>query len=241
MAFSVEARLALRGRLRETESALISEVAEAVTAGFREAGDDAKRTFATAFANAGFGRVGKAMRPSFFPRRGASLNPAMSFPARGGARTRGALEAISGGATIRARRGRFVAIPAPWLRRLRARRASSGQESQRTSPSRLPGNIRDDELRFVPMRGRRGGLLVVDRRRTPSRAREWVIGTHGRGRTRRVTVIAFILIPAVEFPRRVNLDAFLPQITAEIPRRIDHAIVRRMARSTNPLLDRVTA
>jgi len=204
------------GAWQKEMAALGDGLARAVTQGLREESAVTKAQWRAAMEGAGLGKLSKAPKFDVFPSRGASMEAALHISVPGGPRTRGAFESASEGATIKSKRSRSVAIPAPWL-------PKQGDGRRRMSPRTFPERF--GELSFVPGKGDTA-FLVVQRRRQPRGAGPWVLGTQGRGASRRVTVIAFILKRRVTQEARFNPQRLANQTALRIPPRIERAINR---------------
>lgn len=137
-------------------------------------------------------RVGKAWRGDFYPNKGmnaAGLVYSNASPI---------IEAHSQGGVLRAKHGRFLAVPTEHVPR--------GRRGRRVIPSNWPTH-RLGPLRFVPRPGR-GGLLVADGRitnRGKFSAKQLKSGTGA------ATVVMYFLVPQVRMKKRLTLDRPIKQ------------------------------
>jgi hypothetical protein len=125
------------------------------------------------------------------------------------------MSAFAEGVTIRAKRGKYLAIPTPQAPRLTGRR--------RTTPSNWDTG-RYGPLRYVPGSGSRPPLLVADEQRVSRRtgravgiARRTKTGKLGRGAA---TVVMFVLVPQVRLRKRLNIDEAEQRLLNLLPRLI---------------------
>ena len=152
-------------------------------------------------------------RTQVFPKRGNSLGAASLVFTKAPLLIR----AFTEGALIRARGGRFLAVPTPAA-------PAIGTDGKRISPK----NFARGQLRFIATAGG-GGLLVVDvaagtattakerrsqlRRRSPR-------GTLSRRREGRKTIVMFVLVPQVRLKKRLDPLRLAKRARDRLPGRI---------------------
>ena len=178
-------------KLLETER---EAAKKAVTAGVRQATNGLKTDLRTQVTSAGLGnRLAKTWRGNLYPKGGKSLNAAGFVFSKAPE----IISAFATGVTIRSTTGRYLAIPTPYVSRLRGRR--------RTPQDLVNAGV---PLRFIPPAGaRKLGLLVADNQRISSKgkvrnASQRALKT-GKGLA---SVVMFILVPQVSLRKRLNLD-----------------------------------
>lgn len=197
---SLELKLAVRGRLRETIAAEEAAAARGFTSGIRLATEALKLDLRQQAIQAGLGRrVANSWRSKVYPTPGASLGAAGVVFSR-------ASHIIEGheGALIRSADGFYLAIPTD--------AAPKKVLGKRVTPGSLERawGIR---LRMVPGGGRGGragrpALLVADlRQRRGKRGGFAAPSIAARRPQKLMTVPLFVLLPQVRLKRRLDTEA----------------------------------
>lgn len=209
-------KLTIEGDLSQMMQSEVRAGARAVTAGVRDVGGAVKAGWRAQVTGAGLGqRLANTIRGENYPKTGASLDAASlvyARPNRGGAASAAdVVDAFDRGVLIKARGGRFVAIPtaAAGMRGMsRARITPSGWEA-RTGMT----------LRFVSRPGK-NPILVADDARISKRG----LAMQKKGKRRKdgiltgaMTVPIFILVPQVRLQKRLDLDRVVRDAEARLP------------------------
>lgn len=201
------------------ENAAIAAVA--VTEGIRAATEGLKTDLRRAIVQGGLGeKMPNAVRSEMYPRNGVSLNAAGWIFTKG-RRTRAILEGYANGAVIRAKGGRYLAIPTDAGKGMIQARGGAAFLSGRYGlgiPTRLvvppKGAAKQGVLWIVAdlrkSRGKRGGY----RKPTPA------------AQKRRDTeeVVLFILVPQVSVQRRIDIDGLPEAWINRVPALIERAL-----------------
>jgi hypothetical protein len=192
-------------------------IERAVTSGTRDAGRGLRTELRRQVTSAGLGqRLAKSWRDKHYP------NQKLDAASLVYTKAPQIIRAFDGGAVVRSKRGRFLAIPTENAPR-------KGTDGRRISPSTFP------EHRFGPLRfvSRPSGpsLLVVDGlrasfsrqtgklrgfRRATERARQ-----RGQGLT---TVVMFLLVPQVKVRKRLDVARAAERWSAQLPALIERQL-----------------
>lgn len=163
--------------------------------------------FRGSYKAAGLGRLAMAWTALVFPKGGKTLTPALFVTARGGEKTRAALEIHGLGGIIRAGRSKYLAVPT----NLAGKFVSTAAGRERVTP-KLFEQRTGIKLQFVPRRGSRPALLVASDVRVSPRGR--VRNPKGGSRTKAgrfksgiSTAVVFVLVPMVVVRQRADLRA----------------------------------
>lgn len=219
---------ALQGDLRRIVAAEWRAGGKAIRGGLRDAAVGLRGDLRRDAENAGLDRLGKVWRHKVYGGRGGPWDAAAIVYPKGGERTRGAIYAYEHGATIRARKGRYLLIPTGF-------NLSGGRRGQRVL-------YRPEELEnsFV-RRSRNGNLFLWVRVQHAQRLRKGrvqdlaYVNTHllGSGRVRRSrdilergAVPMFLLLPRVTVQKKLNIA----WMTERWRRRLPYLIVRKWNR-----------
>lgn len=207
--------LALQGDLRKVMAADRKFLERGVTNGVRLGTNALKETLRDQVRRAGFGRrLSLTWRAKTFPKGKPSLGAAgLVF-----SKATVIIRAFSEGATIRARKGRFLAVPTPAA-------PKKGKDGKRLRPSNFPEE-RLGRLRFVP---RRGGLalLVVDNVRASFSRQTGALRGFRKASARSLrtgagltTAVMFVLVPQIKLPKRLNPLRAAKKARDRLPARI---------------------
>ena len=191
--------LALAGDLRKVLAAQRAEVERGLTNAVRAETLSLKKRLRAQVSRAGFGRrLANTWRSQTFPKGKASLGAAgVVF-----SKAPKIIRAFSEGVTIRAKRGRFLAVPTPAA-------PKKGKGGKRLTPRNFPEE-RLGKLRFVP---RRAGLalLVVDNVRASFSRQTGALRGFRKASARALrtgsgltTAVMFILVPQIKLRKRFN-------------------------------------
>lgn len=196
---------ALTGDLKKLMEAELKLAEIAVGGGLREATDGLKNDLRGLVTGAGLGqRLSKTWRGEIYPRGGKSINAAGFVFTR----APDIIGAFAHGAVIRNKRGRFLAVPTPYVTRRENRKLTPADFEEAGIP-----------LRYVPPEGkRRVGLLVVDDFRITSKGRARVASNRAK-RTGRglATVVMFVLIPQATLKKRFDIDITAKKWIDQVP------------------------
>ena len=208
---------AIAGSLHADMKAELRAIERAVASGTKDAGRGLKTGLRRQVTSAGLGqRLANSWRDKHYPNEKIDAASVIYSKAPQ------IIRAFDEGAQIRAKRGRFLAIPTENAPR-------RGTDRRRISPSNFP------EHRFGPLRlvTRRNGpsLLVVDGVRASfSRKTGGLRGFRkasdraqrtGRGLT---TVVMFVLVPQVKLEKRLDVRREAERWSAKIPVLIDQRL-----------------
>jgi len=218
---SLELKLAVRGRLRETIAAEEAAAARGFTSGIRLATEALELDLRQQAMQAGLGRrVANAWRSKVYPTPGASLGAAGVVFSR-------ASHIIKGheGALIRSAEGFYLAIPTDAVpKKVLGKRVTPGTLER-------AWGIR---LRMVPGGGRSGravrpALLVADlRQRRGKRGGFAAPSISARRPQKLVTVPLFVLLPQVRLKRRLDTEAVFTRAADGLAQTVAAAMEREL-------------
>jgi hypothetical protein len=207
----------------------LEDLAEAAMAAADAVSDWGKAQLRADTAAALGSRVGNAWRSRVYPRRGASLQPSITWWTN----APHIIRAFSEGATIRSDDGFWLAIPTQNAPQAGRSFGSSGRLRRARKHAITEAERRFGRLRYVAVPGRRLALLVADgvrrrrgRRGGFARASESAL----RRRNFENGVVMFVLVPEVRLTRRIN-----PQGVADA---IGRDGLRRFARAFDDITRR---
>ncbi|MGR3825234.1 MAG: DUF6441 family protein [Salipiger marinus] len=204
---------ALQGDLRRYLEEELDLAKRAVTKGVHKQSTVLKHALRADVIAGGLGRkLARSWQQENYPKGNVSLNAASYVFSK----AEKLVAAFEEGATIRASKKRFLAIPTPAA-------PKSGRKGVRLTPSNFPED-RFGPLRFVYVKGGTS-LLVVDNQRTSKR------GGYGLSRNKRAlktgyglqSVPMFWLVPQVRLRRRLNADAVEKAVVSKLAAEIDAA------------------
>lgn len=195
--------------LRKQMDRNVAMAERAVQGGVNDATLSLKATLRGQVASAGLGnRLANTWRSNVKPKR-----PALDADGMVWTKAPHIMRTHAFGATIRAKNGRFLAVP--------TKEAGAGRRGSRLTPAsweRRTGR----KLIFVPARGSRPALLITD-------AATGSFTKRGAARTSRAatprsasSVVVFILRPQVTLRKRLNVEGAANAAVASIPSRIAH-------------------
>lgn len=202
-----------RAALKGTEE----QVARSVTTGMREITTGLKQDLREDVREAGLGpRLANTWRGDTYPKAGASIEAAAYVYSNAPK----LIDAFDRGVTIRAKGGKYLAIPAPdaGVRQVSKRRAK-GSTDNTLSPAAWERET-GAKLRFVPTKT--GGVLVADgfyRRqaaRFQGRKSFRPIRESGPDRGRSFVVI-FVLVRQAKLRKRLDIDATAKRWADRVP------------------------
>ena len=193
----------------------------AVTDGIKAGTEGLKTDLRRAVIEGGLGeKLPNAIRSEVYPKNKASLDAAGWIFTKG-VRTRQILEAYAGGAIIRGKGKRFLAIPTEAGKGLVKARGGAGFLSSSYGLG-IPTRV------VVPPKGaaKRGVLwIVADLRKGRGKRGGYRKPTAAAVKRRDVEeVVLFILVPQVEVKRRINIDGLAEQWAARVPGLIERAL-----------------
>lgn len=196
---------ALTGDLKKLMEAELKLAEIAVGGGLREATDGLKNDLRGLVTGAGLGqRLSKTWRGELYPRGGRSINAAGFVFTR----APDIIGAFAHGVVIRNKRGRFLAVPTPYVTHRENRKLTPADFEEAGIP-----------LRYVPPEGkRRVGLLVVDDFRITSKGRARVASNRAKKTGRGLaTVVMFVLIPQATLKKRFDIDITAKKWIDQVP------------------------
>lgn len=199
----------------------------------------ALRSIRAAMQGAGLGRLGNGLGAASdlssgrgIHRRGGDAWSASGvvFVRSRSARTRGAIEAYTGGADIRPTRGRWLWIATPDIMRV----AGGKGKRQRVTPGNWAALGLDRRIGpLVPLKSVDGRpLLAVERvgvaltGQTGSARSLRKNGSARRGQIKRELLIAFVAIPRTSRAARVDVPSIMRAAQADLPRLAAQALER---------------
>lgn len=202
--------------LHEVLGGALARIEKGTTDGMREAATGLKEELREQVRSAGLGeRMAKTWRSEVYPRSGTSLNPAAWVKSRAPK----IVSFFEEGKPVRARNGRFLAIPTDDTPRKRGGRPMSVDEVQARYGKRL--QLIPSSARFATPSMRRPGVaylvlkdLVI--RKSSQKWRNRSAREMARGR-QSSTVIMFILVPIVKGQKRLDLRAAAETWAARVP------------------------
>ncbi len=191
-------RLALRGRLSEFYDREYAILERAVTGAIRTHAQslkgDLRQDVRRGLAGRG-SRVANAWRHRVYPTTGASVGAKSIVYSKAPK----IIRAFEEGTTLRAKKGRYLAIPTENAPKL-------GSNRKKIQPSNWPEG-RFGKLRFV--KTRKGAILVADNQigRTSRKTGRTLFRLRGeRSRQKGQPVVMFILVPQVNPRKRLNVE-----------------------------------
>lgn len=199
----------------------------------------AVRSIRTAMQSAGLGRLGNGLGAAsdLSSGRGIHRKEGGAWSASGvvfvrsrSERTRGAIDAYTGGADIRPVRGRWLWIATPDIQRL----AGGKGKRARVTPGNWQALGLDQRIGpLVPIRSVDGRpLLAVEKvgvtltGATGSARSLRKNGTARRGQVRKELIIAFVAIPRTSRAARVDVNSIMRAVQADLPRLAAEAFQR---------------
>lgn len=197
----------------------IGRYEKAAQSAIRKAGFNIQQGWKKQIERAGLGRrLPRTIRFKFFKNRG--FDPAILIFTRAPKLIR----AFDQGVTIRASRTRYLAIPTENAPK-RGTGGGRGPLAARISPRNFPEE-RFGKLRFVPERGSRPALLVVNNvRRSVSaktgRIRVSRASSRARKRGEAQSVVMFILVRQVTIRKRTDVESIVKRVHERVPEFID--------------------
>lgn len=193
------------------------DISHSLFAALQEAGLLYQADLRNAVEEAGLGsRLARTWRLKVYPSNGRSMDPAAWVWTK----APGLIEVFETGVTIRARNGKWLAVPTPAAGRS-GTRGSNGRYS-RLTPAEFERRS-GLKLRLIYRPGRRASFLVADNARLNTGGN----ATRNTGRSRaggeytrlqgRTTVIVFLLLPQVHLRKRLNNEALWERAQARVP------------------------
>ena len=183
------------------DSAKLAKDGQAIVERFTAAGGKAvagagkglERALEAATRSAVPGRLWRAWSSAFYPNQRDNAASIVFVNGKPGGRARGAMTFWSRPGEVRARNGRFLAVPLP-----AAGKAKTPEEWE---------NLHNTDLEFVPRRGR-AALLVAETGGLTRRGtfRRLSVKRLKAGQRGKVTVPIFVLISAVKFRNTVAIE-----------------------------------
>lgn len=199
----------------------------------------AVRSIRDAMAGAGLGRLGNGLGAAsdLSSGRGIHRREAGGWSASGvvfvrsrSERTRGAIESYTAGSEIRPTRGRWLWIPTPDIQRL----AGGKGRLQRVTPSswdnlgldkRIGPLVMIKSIDGRPLLAVQGAGVSLTGAKGSARSLK-KNGQARRGQVRRELLIAFVAIPRTSRAARVDVNAILAGVQADLPRLFAQAFER---------------
>lgn len=199
----------------------------------------AVRSIREAMAGAGLGRLGNGLGAAsdLSSGRGIHRRDAGGWSASGtvfvrsrSERTRGAIEAYTGGADITPKRGRWLWIATPDIQRL----AGGKGKRQRVTPGnwdnlgldrRIGPLVMLKSVNGFPLLAVRGAGVSLTGAAGSARSLK-KNGQARRGQIKRELVVAFVGIPRTSRAARINVPAILQSVQADLPRLFAEALAR---------------
>ncbi|MBA4087065.1 MAG: hypothetical protein C0491_04590 [Novosphingobium sp.] len=199
----------------------------------------AVRSIRDAMAGAGLGRLGNGLGAAsdLSSGRGIHRREAGGWSASGivfvrsrSERTRGALEAYTAGAEIAPKRGRWLWIATPDIQRLaggkgRRQRVTPGNWDNLGLDRRIGPLVQLKSVNGYPLLAVQGaGVSLTGAKGSARSLRK--NGQARRGQVRRELLIAFVAIPRTSRAARVDVNAILAGVQADLPRLFREACER---------------
>lgn len=199
----------------------------------------AVRSIRQAMAGAGLGRLGNGLGAAsdLSSGRGIHRREAGGWSASGvvfvrsrSERTRGALEAYTVGADIAPKRGRWLWIATPDIQRLaggkgRRQRVTPGNWDNLGLDRRIGPLVQLKSVNGYPLLAVQGaGVSLTGAKGSARSLRK--NGQARRGQIRRELLIAFVAIPRTSRAARVDVNAILRSVQADLPRLAAQAFER---------------
>lgn len=204
-----------------------------------EAAKVAVRSIRQAMAGAGLGRLGNGLGAAsdLSSGRGMHRKAGGAWSASGtvfvrsrSERTRGAIESYTSGSEIRPTRGRWLWVPTPDIQRL----AGDKGRRQRVTPSswdnlgldkRIGPLVMIKSIDGRPLLAVQGAGVSLTGARGSARSLK-KNGQARRGQIKRELLVAFIAIPRTSRAARVDVNAILAGVQADLPRLFAEAFER---------------
>lgn len=191
------------------------ELAEAAMAAADSVEAWGKELWRGQIRRAGLGnRLANTVRSRVYPRRGASLTPAVTWWSN----APHIVHAFSEGITIRSGEGFWLPIPTEHAPKAARIIGLNGRVRRGRRNLIAEAEKRFGRLRFIAVPGRNLGLLVADK----VRARKGQRGGYARASDAALRrgdfedgVVMFVLVPEVRMPKKLNLDAVVDAIGRE--------------------------
>jgi hypothetical protein len=201
---------------RTVAGSIERDFAGAVTRAMREAGAglkaDLRDSLRQAFPDSR--RMPNLVGVDVYPKGTVSLGATVSVWQRARGKWEPIFDALTAGKEIRAKGGRYLAIPTDAVPRRRGRPLTVTQTQ----------DVLRQDLEFVPTRRPGVGLLVAERRAVAG-GRFRKAGARQRASGRNIaTVVYFVLVPRVRLPRRTNPVTAVRFWQGRIPALIDAAV-----------------
>lgn len=199
--------------LAKDMDATLEELAEAAMAAADAVSDWGKRSL-RADTGAELGpKVANAWRSRVYPRRGASLSPAVTWWSN----APHIIRAFSEGATIRANSGSWLAIPTENAPQTGRSFGSSGRLRRARKHAITQAERQFGRLRYVQIPGRKLALLVADNVRKKRGKRGGYAAPTPKTRKKDIEsgVVMFVLIPQVRLKKRIDPDSVADAIGRE--------------------------
>lgn len=209
---------------RDLQNFYKRDLRNAVSEGIEEGAEKVKQGWRRQIRTARLGtRLQNTVRKLSYPKGGQkSLNAAAIVYTK----APHIIGAYDKGVVIRAKSGRFLAIPTANVPR-------GSKNRKRLTPKNWPKGM--GELRFVPLKNGRAMLVVDDRRATYTKAgalksfakagkSTMAKGYSASGRHGLVTVPMFILIPQASVQKRLDVRRVAAEIGSTVPTIIDRRL-----------------
>lgn len=216
-------QLALTGDLAAFADGEIAAIERgAMDAAYRMAGRG-KRALRGDVIRGGLGRrLANSWRDDVYPKRDISMNPAVRFKSSAPLLK----NAFEQGAEIRSQNGNFLAVPTPeFLQGLSNLARSRSRKNLITLAEKIYGR-----LRFVPVKGKRLGLLVTDAaqksRGQRGGFRAASAATLRKGRAE--SIVLFVLVPRARLRKRLNFTKIGDGLARDWPRFMSTGITRSL-------------
>ena len=195
-------RLAIRGELQTFIDGQIELIERGAMTAARNMENRGKRALRGDVLRAGLGpRLAKTWRGEVFPSRAISMRPTVQFKTKAPV----LINAFERGVTIRSENGNWLAIPTPdFISSISKLKRSQNRKKLITLAESIYGR-----LRFVPVRGRKLGLLVTDNAQK-SRGKRGGYRVASDARRRKGTAesfVVFFLVPEARLKKRLNYPA----------------------------------
>lgn len=191
-------QLAFDGRLEDVMEAELKKSERAVTDAMRQAGRGLKLELRSQTTQAGLSRrLANTWRDTVFPKGATSLGAVALVFSKAPLLAR----VFSEGARIRSKDGFYLAIPTE-------NAPVKGRDRQKLTPSNFPEE-RFGKLRFVFVRGKRIGLLVVDQVRRRKGKRGGFTKASKAALKRgdfENSVVMFVLVPEVRIKPKIDVE-----------------------------------
>lgn len=231
MALRFEIELALGGNYQKWRIETQQRLARAAMGTGRDMAKLGRTVLQRSVVRAGLGRrLSKSWRSKVYPDSGYAIGPAVLFYSK----ARKLIDAFNRGVTIRSKAGKFLAIPTE-----NAPKSSRTFDSARGINRRGRQNLvaaaeaRHGPLRYIPIKGRRLGLLVADKQRRRRGKRKGFAPASKTALKRgdfENSVPMFWLVPQAKLKRRLNVKRDFDRLAQQLPRRAVANFNRRLRR-----------